>query len=222
MKPEDIQGRDFLVGLRGYDKDEVRVFLAEVAAAHEAVLTELEAVRTAPAVETPAPVAPAPTETFEDLGASVAAILRTAQESATGITGEASSKAAELRDDAERYAEKLRKEAEVARDLAIDAAEGIKTQAAAELAEARAEAERIVREARETVKQIEIESEARMKNKADEVTRRENALRARLAEAHEELQLALVALGDDIAAPAVEVADDESVEHAATNGHALA
>ena len=31
MRPEDILERDFMVGLRGYDKDEVRSFLAEIA-----------------------------------------------------------------------------------------------------------------------------------------------------------------------------------------------
>jgi DivIVA domain-containing protein len=221
MKPEDIQGRDFLVGLRGYDKDEVRIFLAEVAAAHEAVLTELDAARTAPVVEAPAPAPATSDNTFDDLGASVAAILRTAQESASGIAGDAATKAAELKEAAERYATSLREEAEVARDMALDAAEGIKTQAAAELAEARAQAERIVREATETVRQIEIESEARMNNKAAEVAAREAALRSRLAEASEELQLALVALGDHDVDVRDEVVggDGHQVE---SNGHALA
>jgi DivIVA domain-containing protein len=33
VQPEDIENKEFLVVLRGYDKDQVREFLAEVAAA---------------------------------------------------------------------------------------------------------------------------------------------------------------------------------------------
>jgi DivIVA domain-containing protein len=45
MDPEDIESRDFFVGLRGYDRGEVQEFLAEVAAEHRAVLAELDELR---------------------------------------------------------------------------------------------------------------------------------------------------------------------------------
>src|SRR3954447_18700606 len=109
MRPEDIQNRDFLVGMRGYDKDDVRSFLAEVAAEHAALQTELEALASAPApqppVAAPAPVAPAApvaetgADDFENLGASVAAILRAAKGSAAEVTHEAEARAMQVREE---------------------------------------------------------------------------------------------------------------------------
>ena len=39
MQPEDIESKEFLVVLRGYDKDQVREFLAQVAAEFRKVST---------------------------------------------------------------------------------------------------------------------------------------------------------------------------------------
>jgi DivIVA domain-containing protein len=223
MNPEEIQSRDFLVGLRGYDKDEVRSFLAEVAAEHASLLAAIESSQTNVAQLTEAAAAaPAPaaaTDDFENLGASVAAILRTAKESAGEITGDAAHRANELRAEAERYAEEVRQRAEELRAQAANEADEVRrsAQATAEelraaaqssLDEARAEADRILREANERVAQLEIEAEARVNNRIDEATRREAALRNRLQEANEELQLALMALGDPIAAEHVDVRED--------------
>ena len=36
LTPDEIAAKEFLVGLRGYDKDEVRAFLQTVAAAYDA------------------------------------------------------------------------------------------------------------------------------------------------------------------------------------------
>lgn len=224
MNPEDIQGRDFLVGLRGYDKDEVRDFLTEVANEHAALLSEVDQLRNAPALA----VAAAPVvarDDFEELGASVAAILRTAKESASEITGSADAAAAQAREDAERYAADLRQQAEDARANATAAADELRAGAAAEadelrgsaqavLEEARAEADRIVRDATERANTMEIEAEARIRNeteqmladaaaRAAEVARHEVSLRQRLQEAAEEVGLALMALGDGEQATAV-------------------
>lgn len=190
MRPEDIQGRDFLVGLRGYDKEEVRSFLAEVATAHAAALSELSAARDLPA-PAPAPVR----DDFENLGASVAAILRAAKESAAEITGEAEGKATEIREGAARYAETVRRQAD---EAGASVQESIDT--------ARAQADQIVREATERARQAELEHTARVANQLDEARRREAAMRARLHEAAEEVQLALVALGDE-----VDLRDEEQV-----------
>lgn len=210
MKPEDIQGRDFLVGLRGYDKDEVREFLTEVASEHAALLSEVDQLRHAPASAAP--------DDFETLGASVAAILRSAKESASEITGAADVAAAQVRDEAESYAASLRQQAEEERANADAAAQDLRAQASAEaeerrrsaqvaLEEARAEAERIVREATERANTLGIEAEARIRNqtesmlaeaaaRAAEVARHEEMLRQRLLEAADEVGLALLALGE--------------------------
>lgn len=187
MRPEDILNHDFLVGLRGYDKDEVRAFLAEVAAEHAALLAV-------------AARAPAPTTTtmmgdnFENLGAGVAAILRTAQESANEITNEAESRARAMLEDAERVRSQAEGSVQAMREKVAADAEGLRQQAQQQVAEARAEADRLISAATERARQIEVEHEARMNEKAEEITRREGAIRQRLLEAADELQLALVAL----------------------------
>ena len=192
MRPEDIINRDFLVGLRGYDKDEVRQFLVEIADAHGAVLAELEQARyaasSAVATEvTPTP-APAPAgDDFENLGASVAAIIRQAKASADELKAEAQAQIA-----ADRHA------ADADIDRANEEAAVIRADARAQLEQARAEAERLVTEATERCRQIQIEHDARMANREEEFARREANARQRLTEATEELQLALLALGGEV------------------------
>lgn len=200
MRPADIQGRDFLVGLRGYDRDEVRDFLAQVAAEHAAVLAELDEAR-----HRSAPVAaPAPTEApdeFENLGASVAAILRAAKDSASALAAEAEQAAEQVRDEAERHASAVRAQAEDA------------------LEQAKAEAERLVREATERARALEVEADARLRDRTEsmladaearaaEAGRREAALRTRLQEAADEVSLALLALGEPSPSVAADVAAD--------------
>ena len=77
MRPEDITNRDFMVGLRGYDRDEVRSFLDEVAHEFAVLLGTIES-------SAPAEPAERATDEFESLGAGVAAILRAANED--GVT----------------------------------------------------------------------------------------------------------------------------------------
>jgi DivIVA domain-containing protein len=204
MRPEDILERDFMVGLRGYDKDEVRSFLAEIASDQAALLTELETLRAAPPVAAPAPAEPAPVlvqagpgDEFENLGASVAAILRAAKESSSEITDAAETQAAatlqaaetqatEIREAAERYAESVRRQADEVRESAAAITE-----------EARASADAVLREANERAAQLDLETEARIATKIEEAQRRAIALKSTLLAASEELQLALVALDDE-------------------------
>lgn len=214
MKSEDIQNRDFLVGMRGYDRDDVRSFLAEVAADHAALQAELEA-RVLPSIEAPAPPA---RDDFENLGAGVAAILRAAKESATDVTDEADVRALELREAADTYAASLRQQADELRAAAQGTAAETKQRAAqqadelraaaqASLDGAHAEAESILLDATERARSIEIETEARLRNKVEAIItdadsrisaarELESILRDRLQQANEELQLALMALGE--------------------------
>ena len=215
MRPDDIINRDFLVGLRGYDKDEVRQFLVEVAEAHGALLAELEQVRTeasaTPAVAEPAPAPVSVSDDFENLGASVAAIMRQAKASAEEIRAEAEAQIAAARRAADE---------DIAR--ARDEATGIRAAAQARLEEARAEADRLVAEATERCHQIQLEHDARMANREEEFTRRETNARQRLTEATEELQLALLALGGEVPTPAVDVREElvaEPVGAVESNGH---
>jgi DivIVA domain-containing protein len=240
MEPQDIEGREFFVGLRGYDRDEVDQFLAELAAEHRTLLDELRDLRSRP--EGNSSVARDP---FEDLGANVTAVLRTANESAATITAEAEATAADLREQAEQYAERVRQEAgedalrilgdgedELGRRRAELDAEAERLRNAA--AETDAETERVLEEARHHAREIleraheeagrllnetdgrvstiEADAEERGRERARvrveeavfrlaDATRRHEDLRARLAESSDEIQLALMALGEPIADP---------------------
>jgi hypothetical protein len=155
-------------------------------------------------VAAPAPAEPAPVvvqasagDEFENLGASVAAILRAAKESSSEITEAAETQAAatlqaaetqatEIREAAERYAESVRRQADEVRESA-----------AAITDEARAAADAVLREASERAAQLDLETEAKVATKIEEAQRRAIALKSTLLAASEELQLALVALDDD-------------------------
>lgn len=205
MTPEEIEGREFFVGLRGYDKDEVHQFLAEVAQGQRRLIEELDAALTG---QQPAAVA-ARRHDFEDLGASIAAILRTAEESASSMTLEAEAAALTLRDDAERYAEERRRAADdyaAAKRTQVDDLHAMASRAAEDAHE---EAERRLADAEERIRVMEVESTDRARAAAEslvvdaggrlaEVNRRADGMRARLREANDEIQLALMALGDPV------------------------
>ena len=214
MTPEEIQGREFLVGLRGYDKDEVQRFLADVALEYEALQRQNDELRSGSGMPDP----DSSIDEFESLGSSVAAILRAAKESASEITANADRAALQVREDAEQYAALLHQQADQALAAAGEQAETLRHRVANEteemrraasvaLAEARAEADRILREANERVGALAVEAEERARNEAkamidaakahtEEARRKERALRTRLQEAADELGLAILALGE--------------------------
>lgn len=213
MRPEDIQNRDFLVGLRGYDKEEVRSFLAQVASEHATLRAELDDARTVAMARASAPVpAASGSDDFENLGASVAAVLRAAKDSARELLEEAEERRVHALEAAEEAVRQAHADAEQIRTNATSSvadaqaeAERIRASAQTSVADAHVEAERIIREATERANQIEIGAEARLANLHEEATRREAATRTRLLEASDEIQLALVALGE--AAPQPETVD---------------
>lgn len=191
--------RDFMVGLRGYDKDEVRAVLEEVAKDHAALLAQLDEASTAP---TPPPDR-GPRDDFEELGAGIAAILRAAKGSAAEITGEAESNAATIRVDAEQYAETVRGEANQERERVTESARQEHQQAVEAAQQARAEGEQILAEAREHARAVLAEAEERVAAGLDEARQREADARGRLTEATDALNLALKAL--DQPGPAVDL-----------------
>jgi DivIVA domain-containing protein len=81
MQPEDIESKEFLVVLRGYDKDQVREFLAQVAAAFRKVSTGAEHA----AVDDDA------------VPAEIASVMRAVVAEAVNIRAEAERDAAEIR-----------------------------------------------------------------------------------------------------------------------------
>ena len=219
MQPEEIEGREFFVGLRGYDKDEVNAFLAEVAAEMRSLQSQLDDLRANPA---PAAAAAPARDDFEDLGANVAAILRTAKESAGAMTADAEAAAATIRQEAEQYAEARRSAADEYADQKRREGEDAHAAAMHRAREAEEHANRLVQEAEERARIIVADGEARARQKVEalladatqrltDTTRRSEELRARLAETADELQLAVLALGD-------RVEDPEAMLRAAVNG----
>lgn len=129
LTPEEIQSREFLVSLRGYDRDEVHAFLDEVAEAFSQLLAEGGAPGTAAPVEdvpkkaVPEPEAePAVAEDpviaespFAAIGAETQRILEAAQSVGDEIRQRAQTEADEARAAtvaaAEREVEQLREQA---------------------------------------------------------------------------------------------------------------
>ena len=99
LTPEEIQSREFLVSLRGYDRDEVHAFLGRVAeqlAQTEAKASQLQQrldrfKEQQPAVAglaEPAPsqqVSPEPSAMFAEIGKETQRILEAAQEAGSQI-----------------------------------------------------------------------------------------------------------------------------------------
>lgn len=117
LTPEEIQSREFLVSLRGYDRDEVHAFLDEVAENFAQLLAETggtpsedgddavtatDEAATAPA-EAPAPT-PAPSP-FAAIGAETQRILDAAQSAGQEIVARAEAEATRAREEALTAAE---------------------------------------------------------------------------------------------------------------------
>ena len=213
MDPQEIEAKEFFVALRGYDRDEVDAYLREIAEEHRRVLDELET-RAAPTAEDEDP--------FEHLGANITNVLRTARDSAASIVADAERDAEELalaaqidadniRMQAQREAEEIRTSAHGEAEAIVAAAkardDAMNAEAEALRAAAQDEAEATVAAARERATAIEAEAEhlgrQRAVAAADEaaarladVIRQQDHVRGRLIETSEEIQLALLALGD--------------------------
>src|SRR3954453_1858259 len=92
FSPDEIQNKEFMTTLRGYDKDEVQAFLGAVAGDYRSAL---ETRGTAPA-------------SFESLGQEVGSILQAAKDSATRLTVESEREAATTRKRIEEQSTALR------------------------------------------------------------------------------------------------------------------
>ena len=212
MDPQEIEAKEFFVALRGYDRDEVDAFLREIAEEHRQLLAELDA---------RAEVEP-PEDPLEHLGSNITNILRTANESAATIVADAERDAEEIslsaqieaddiRMQAQREAEEIRAaataEAETIIAAAQQRAEATHAEADNLRAMAQEEADDVIAAARERATAIEAEAEhlGRQRafaaaddatNRLAEAIRQQDHVRGRLIETTEEIQLALLALGD--------------------------
>lgn len=129
LTPEEIQAREFLVSLRGYDRDEVHSFLEQVAGQIRDLQSQLETLQAEqPPILVPlvppvddAVVSPQssadPKPFFEDLGQTTQRIVEAAYESAAEIQRKARSRAERELDEARSQAAKLIAEGERRREV---------------------------------------------------------------------------------------------------------
>ena len=103
LTSEEIANKEFLVGLRGYDKDEVRAFLQTVSTAFEEAASSAAPAATAPAGDGGG---------MANLGGQIEAILATANTEAAKLRSDAEADAARIRAEADAYAESTRAQAE--------------------------------------------------------------------------------------------------------------
>jgi DivIVA domain-containing protein len=147
MHPDDITNRDFFVGLRGYDKHEVDRFLADVAAAHGELLTELDELREELAqandrtMAVPIVGVAAPVDEIQELGDAVVSILQSARDTAVEITRKAQAEADFLLEAARTEAERVRSDVMGDALEAKEQAERIAAEAKAAATKAREQAD---------------------------------------------------------------------------------
>jgi cell division initiation protein len=123
FSPEEIESKEFLITLRGYDKDEVQAFLRAVAADYRSL-----------ADTSRAPVPVSTSNPFESLGEEVGTVLKVARESANALRQKAEDEAGAARRRAEEESAALRNAASAAAKRLTEEAErhAIEVRAAAE------------------------------------------------------------------------------------------
>jgi DivIVA domain-containing protein len=201
LTPDEIANKEFLVGLRGYDKEEVRSFLRTVAVAFG---TARQAAEVAPPAHEPVVEAPAPEpepaaassagKDWAELGEEIAAVLRTAHEQAGGLRADAEAAAAAARQQAEADAAATRNAAAAEAEAVRAAAEQDRTEAAGKLAAAQAEALGLVADAQARVDHLIESSRQRAQDEANASVAHLTAQTATLTEAREHLKAQLVDL----------------------------
>ena len=206
LSPLEIANKEFLVGLRGYDKEEVRSFLRTVAVAFGNVQQAAEAAEAA-GTQPEAPTEPEPVvasapalepasssdggKDWAELGEEIAAVLRTAHEQAGGLRADAEAAAAAIRQQAEADAAATRDAAKAEAEAVRAAAEQDRTEADSKLAAAQAEALGLVADAQARVDHLIESSRQRAQDEATTSVAHLTAQTATLTEAREHLKTQL-------------------------------
>lgn len=118
MEPEEIEKREFLVSLRGYDRDEVNAFLKEIAEE----VRQLNA--SAAVVTSPQPPPPA-SDAYKKVGEETSKILVAAEQVAQEIKSNAQREAAEILTDGRHEAASLQRATEEKRRQAEEDMRGL-------------------------------------------------------------------------------------------------
>lgn len=171
----EIPHKQFTLVLRGYDRDEVDQFLAQI---EEAVQELIDRVGRRPA----------PGQIAEWLGREVEAVLAAAEAAAIKVRTDAETAAATIRQQAESDVVKAREDAESAGADAARVRSAADEEAGEMRLRAQEEAERILREARLVAERIQNAAEAQRdqiledaEQKARDLEEREREIHARIA-----------------------------------------
>lgn len=157
LSPDEIAQRRFLVALRGFDRDEVATFLAEVATevrGLRARVAELQAELSRASSSERAPAGGDAQAAFRALGEETTRILVAAEESARDIEARAAAAAQAARDEAQREARETVERANRQAARTIAEAERRRDAVAAEIAGLRDERDRFVEGLRQSVASI--------------------------------------------------------------------
>lgn len=160
--PEEIEQHEFLVTLRGYDKDAVKTFLASVAAEQKRLLDELAHANNKQATA------------FESLGDEVSSVVQAAHTAANEIKEKAEKVGRDALDEARRVRVASTKQAKER----LAAAE---SEAASRIDKARKKADQIVNEAEASRRAITADQEARLADGAERIKLLQEGERAALA-----------------------------------------
>jgi DivIVA domain-containing protein len=178
LTPDEIKARRFRLAPNGYECEAVDRFLAEI-------IESLE--------DQPLDIVEA--DEFGRVGQEIAAVLRSARDSAGAMRAEAEGLAASMRSRAELEAADVRKqaeaEAEAAKQMLIDA----QNQAEAIIRDAEQQASATLAEATEQARGRAQQITARADRQAEQVRRGERAAHQRLLAARTDLQHAIDRLG---------------------------
>ena len=223
LTPEEIAGKEFLVGLRGYDKDEVRAFLrtvSEAFAASAAPPPPVIEAEPAPEALAPAPATPATATGIDwsNLGEEIAAVLRTAHEQAAALRSEAASEVKTLRQQADENAATTRAQADAHADDTRATAEQERLEATSKLTSAQDEALALVADAQARVDKMLETSKVRAKKEAEasvahlagqiaDLTSTRDVARSSLAELRTKLDDAIASPETGPAAPSAPALD---------------
>lgn len=115
MEPEEIEKHEFLVSLRGYDREEVDSFMRQVA---EEVRKLQQEMASAPASPAETSTAPGPSDGYKKVGEETSSILLAAEQVGEDIKKKAQREAAELLSDARRESGSVSREAAASKQAA--------------------------------------------------------------------------------------------------------
>jgi DivIVA domain-containing protein len=167
----EIPHKQFTVVLRGYDRDEVDQFLAQI---EEAVQELMDRVAHRPA----------PGQIAEWLGREVEAVLAAAEAAAIKVRSDADAAAETIRLQAESDVLKAREDAESASADAARVRDAAEEEASEILLKAQEEADRILREARLVAQRIENAAEGQRREILEDAEQRRRDLEEREREIH--------------------------------------